>query len=298
VNTTDALVDLSDQVWVRTRARLDGLRDEEYLWEPAPGCWSVRQRRDGTWLADWPLPRPEPEPFTTIAWRLWHLIDMYGENRAPRWLDVPFQGDPIGMDDPDGAPPATAADALALLERAHARWDAHLALVDDDRLEQKVGPVGGPYAERTRAMYVLHMLDEFIHHGAEIALLRDLWRWQRTVSDDPVAEQVIRGDPAVLDGIDPAGASPDLVERAASYGRWELVVDLVQGGAPVSNTGRTPLHLAAGAGELDVVKVLLDHGADPTATDPEYHATPAQWADFLRHPRVAAYLTERANEST
>ena len=182
VDVKRELVDLSDYVWGRTRSRLDGVTDEEYFWEPAPGCWTVRQRDDGTWMADGPLPRPEPEPFTTIAWRLWHLIDMYGEDRAPKWLDVPARGSPIGRDDPEGAPPATAADAITLLERAHERWDAHLDLTENERLEEMIGPVAGPeYAERTRAAYVLHMLDEFIHHGAEIALLRDLWRWQHPV---------------------------------------------------------------------------------------------------------------------
>jgi hypothetical protein len=295
VDVTRELQDLSDQAWHRTRARLVGLSDEEYLWEPAPGCWTVRERADGSWMADWPLPRPDLEPFTTIAWRLWHLIDMYGEDRAPRWLDVPAQGAPIGHDAPDGAPPCTAADALVLLERAHDRWDAHLALVDDARLAEPIGAVAGPeYAERSRAAYVLHMLDEFVHHGAEIALLRDLWRWQRPVADDPVVEQVVRGDMGVLDSLDLAGAAPDLVDRAAAYGRWDLVTALVAGGAPLGTTGRTPLHLAAGAGELEVVKALLDHGADPTAKDPDFHATPLQWAEFLRHPDVATLLRERA----
>ena len=72
------------------------------------------------------------------------------------------------------------------------------------------------------------------------------------------------------------------------------MVGLVQRGAPVSTTGRTPLHLAAGAGELEVVKTLLDHGADPAATDPEFHATPLQWAEFLHHAPVAEYLVEHA----
>jgi hypothetical protein len=298
VEVKRALVDQSDEVWQRIRARVDGLSDEEYFWEPTPGCWSIRQRDDGTWMADSPLPRPEPEPFTTIAWRLWHLIDMYGEDRAPRWLDVPAQGTPIGLDDPDGAPPATAAEAVALLERAHDRWDAHLGLARDERLDERVGPVAGRYADRTRAKYVLHMLDEFIHHGAEIALLRDLWRWQHTtVADDPRVEQVIRGDPVVLDELDLEAPTADLVDRAAAYGRWDLVIGLVERGAPVSTTGRTPLHVAAGAGELEVVKALLDHGADPAATDPEYHATPLQWAEFLGHPRVVEHLAARAHRS-
>jgi uncharacterized damage-inducible protein DinB len=299
VDVKRELVDLSNQVWQRTRARIDGLSDEEYLWEPAPGCWTVRQRDDGTWKADWPLPPPEPAPVTTIAWRLWHLIDMYGEDRAPKWLDVPAQGTPIGFDDPDGEPPATAAAAVALLERAHERWDAHLDLVEDERLDEVVGSVAGPqYAGRTRAAYVLHMLDEFIHHGAEIALLRDLWRWQRTtVADDPQVERVIRGDPAVLDAFTADTPPAHLVDHAAGYGRWDLVIGLLRRGAPVSTTGRTALHLAAGAGELPVVKALLDHGADPAVTDPDYHATPLQWAQFLRRTAVAEYLAERDDGS-
>jgi len=299
VDVRRELVELSNEVWQRIRTRIGGLSDEEYFWEPTPGCWSIRQRDDGTWMADWPLPRPEPEPFTTIAWRLWHLIDMYGEDRAPRWLDVPVQGTPIGLDDPDGAPPATAASAVALLERAHDRWDAHLSLAQNERLNESVGPVAGTrYADRTRAAYILHMIDEFIHHGAEIALLRDLWRWQNTtVADDPQVERVIRGDSMVLDEFDLETPTSDLVDQAASYGRWDLVIGLVQRGAPTNNTGRTPLHLAAGAGELEVVKTLLEHGADPAATDPEFHATPLQWAEFLRRPLVAEYLIERARGS-
>jgi hypothetical protein len=295
VDVQRELTDVSDQVWQRLRSRLEGLTDEEYFWEPAPGCWSIRRRLDGSWRAESPLPRPDVEPVTTIAWRLWHLIDMYGEDRAPRWLAVPPQGSPIGLDDPDGEPPGSAAGAIALLERAHDRWDAHLALVDDQRLGETIGAVAGPeYATRTRAAYVLHMLDEFVHHGAEVGLLRDLWRWQNTsVADDPRVERVVRGDEGVLDEYAVEPASADVVDRAASYGRWELVVGLVRRGAAVSTTGRTALHLAAGAGELEVVECLLDHGADPRAKDPEYRATPVQWAEFLRQPVVAARLRAR-----
>ena len=140
------------------------------------------------------------------------------------------------------------------------------------------------------------MLDEFVHHGAEVALLRDLWRWQHTtVAGDPLVDRIVRGDPTVLDEFDEERPTSDLVDHAAAYGRWDLVVGLVERGAPIATTGRTPLHLAAGAGELDVVKTLLEHGADPTVTDPEFRATPQQWADFLRHPAVAAYLEERAS---
>ena len=277
---------LSDDVWQRTRARVHGLTDEEYLWEPAPGCWTIRLRADGRWVEDSVLPGPDPAPFTTLAWRLWHLIDCYGEDRAPRWLGVPPQGEAIGLDGGHAAP-ATAADAIAQLQRAHDRWESHLALVDDAVLAEPVGPVGGQYASNTKADYVLHMLDEHIHHGAEVALLRDLWRWQGSLSDDERLEQIMRGDPAMLDAASPGA---DEVVLAARYARWDLVISLVERGAPISTSGLTALHLAAGAGEVGIVRLLLRHGADMDATDPQFHATPVQWAEFLHRAEVAALL--------
>ncbi len=285
------LVDLSDQVWQRLRTRLDGLTDNEYLWEPVPGCWTIRERTDGHWTADSTLPRPQPEPFTTIAWRLWHLIDMYGEDRAPRFLGLEPQGAPIGLDDPDGQPPSTADGAVELLSAAHDRWDAHVTLVSEAALSEAVGPVGGAYADRTRVAYVLHMLDEFIHHSAEVALLRDLWRWQHPIDADAVVERAMRGDLGIVDGVmNEPEADTELLRTAASYARWEFVVALLEAGVPPPTEGRTPLHIAAGAGELDVVKLLVERGADLRAKDPEFHATPLEWARFLDQGAVAEWL--------
>ena len=61
--TKSELVDLSNHAWKRLRNRIEGLTDPEYLWEPVPGCWTIRQRADGVWRADWPLPPPDPAPF-------------------------------------------------------------------------------------------------------------------------------------------------------------------------------------------------------------------------------------------
>ncbi|WP_318275774.1 DinB family protein, partial [Streptomyces pharetrae] len=73
------------------------MTDEEYLWEPVPGCWSIRPRVKGpgpraTFLAgvgDWgrdaaPYPHPWPPPFTTIAWRLSHPVWTLLRVQAPR----------------------------------------------------------------------------------------------------------------------------------------------------------------------------------------------------------------------
>jgi hypothetical protein len=65
------------------RPHLDGLTDDEYLWEPVDGCWSLRPRAEartamaaggGALVADFEFPEPDPAPVTTIAWRLAHVI--------------------------------------------------------------------------------------------------------------------------------------------------------------------------------------------------------------------------------
>src|SRR5919112_6145999 len=78
------LLEQLDWHWQRQlRPRLDGLTDDEYFWEPVPWAWSVRPRGTsdapvqvgaGDLTIDFAMPQPEPAPFTTIAWRLGHII--------------------------------------------------------------------------------------------------------------------------------------------------------------------------------------------------------------------------------
>ena len=62
-----------------------------------------------------------------------------------------------------------------LAELEDADWRAHLAALDDAALAAPVGCVGGPFAGSSRLAFALHVADEYIHHGAEAALLRDLY---------------------------------------------------------------------------------------------------------------------------
>jgi hypothetical protein len=48
--------------------------------------------------------------------------------------------------------------------------------LDEAALAKPVGPAEGAYAESPMAELVLHISREAIHHGAEILLLRDLYR--------------------------------------------------------------------------------------------------------------------------
>ncbi|MFD0540965.1 hypothetical protein ACFQY7_51220 [Actinomadura luteofluorescens] len=46
------------------RPRISGLTDDEYFWEPVPGCWSVRPpgRGGSAMTIDFAMPAPDPAP--------------------------------------------------------------------------------------------------------------------------------------------------------------------------------------------------------------------------------------------
>ena len=219
------VLDQFDHAREMAQVRLTGLSDEEYLWEPVPGCWSVRRRGEartprafgpGEWVLDlgapdipageyaevarqaaggmsvakiaddWSVsverveqvlahtgtPEPDETPVTTIAWRLGHLHFCFaggwewtfGERRREPKLLVDF----------------TPSAALAL-ERFWAlldRWRESVATVTEEQLDT-VGFSQYPYGSDPDEPFISVLSGanlELIHHMAEIALLRDLWR--------------------------------------------------------------------------------------------------------------------------
>ena len=158
------------------RPRLEGLTDDEYLWEPAQPAWNVHPRSDdaqpgtGPFTVDFAFPEPDPPPVTTIAWRLAHVIvGVLGMRSASH-----FGGPPT--DYQTFAYAGAAAAALAQLDDAYARWTDGVRGLDAAGLAAPCGSAEGPYAELPMAALVLHIHREVIHHGAEVALLRDLHR--------------------------------------------------------------------------------------------------------------------------
>lgn len=152
------------------RPRLDGLTDDEYFWEPVPDAWSVRKRDDGTYSCDWAYPAPPPPPFTTIAWRLAHIsVMVLGLRVASHFGDAPLNLERYNW-------PGSAVEALAVLDKNYAAWIAGVQSLGEDGLLQSIGETEGPFSEYPFSALVLHINREVIHHGAEIALLRDLYR--------------------------------------------------------------------------------------------------------------------------
>jgi ankyrin repeat protein len=88
----------------------------------------------------------------------------------------------------------------------------------------------------------------------------------------------------------------ELVRRAVEAKRPEGVRLMAELGfaldAPI---GRTPMHEAAWAGDLDLVRLLVELGASTNVRDTEHHSTPLGWARHNRQMHVVAFLMARAS---
>ncbi|WP_410656522.1 DinB family protein [Amycolatopsis sp. lyj-112] len=174
----DWTAELSEQLdwhWKeQLRPGLDTLTDDEYLWEPAEDCWTIRADENGGLMIDWEYPAPSPPPVTTIAWRLNHIIigvlamrnASHFDGPATDYLTFPYT--------------ASAKEALKQLDDAYARWRDGVRTLTAEDLERPCGEAEGPYAKYPFGALVLHINREVIHHGAEVLLLRDLYRSSRT----------------------------------------------------------------------------------------------------------------------
>lgn len=183
VDWTGILVDQIDWHWQRQlRPRFEWLTDGEYLWEPVPG-WSVRPRGTctslapigrGPWQRDDAPDDPDPAPVTTIAWRLAHMTV---EVLAMRVTDH-FGGSPADYETWEYA--GTASEALEQLDTQYAAWLSGVRSLGPTGLARPCGRTEGPWADAPIAGLVLHINRELLHHGAEVALLRDLYAHRRS----------------------------------------------------------------------------------------------------------------------
>jgi hypothetical protein len=167
VTTVDVLTHEMSEAFDELTATLSGLTDDEFAWEPVDGCWRVYQDETGRWTYDYEEPDPQPAPFTTIGWRLVHLAlckVMYHEwafgPRELTWLTIET--------------PPDVASSVETLGWGHGLLAGDLAELADSDLE---APVLTNWGEEWPAWRIFTtMIDHDRHHGAEIAVLRDLHR--------------------------------------------------------------------------------------------------------------------------
>ncbi|MCS7478553.1 ankyrin repeat domain-containing protein [Umezawaea endophytica] len=106
-------------------------------------------------------------------------------------------------------------------------------------------------------------------------------------ADEATVRSMLAADPGLRD------RHGDLVTRMAEARAWPAVRLLVELGFDVNGVtaaGATALHHAAAAGELAITRLLVEHGADHTATEPGFEARPAGWARYFKKPEVREYL--------
>lgn len=157
----------------RLEQRLGGLTDDEFFWEPVPGCWTVKPdpARGGGWTYDYEWPPPSPAPLTTIAWRLVHIAAnnwIYWEHafggRRRTFVDLPV--------------PSSAMKAVENWQRSREPVSAWLASAGDEELDRlRPSHLGN---SKSAGEVIAILVDEQVHHGAEIALLRDLYAHRYT----------------------------------------------------------------------------------------------------------------------
>ena len=169
--TRDVLASL-EEVRCRLFARLEGLTDAEYLWEPVGNSLSIRPGDGGVFRVDELIPESIPvvtDPVTTIAWRIWHIGNLCLRGYVIYFFeDVPDLGDRHEW-------PGTAKEGVQALAEDWERFISRIAALGDKRLLEPTGLGPGGWSGETYLKLALHALDEVAHHGGEIALLRDLY---------------------------------------------------------------------------------------------------------------------------
>jgi hypothetical protein len=171
------VVDQVEAHWrARLRPRLEGLTDDEYFWQPVPNCWTLSRRGESTapisfgtgeFTMDYAEPPHVPEPVTTIAWRLAHMIVNFASTNGKRFGRPP-------VDESTFSFAGTAQKALEQLDDEYDHWINGVRALSTAGLAQ---PQGEPpaFAHAPMARKILYTNVELIHHGAEICLLRDLY---------------------------------------------------------------------------------------------------------------------------
>jgi len=179
VDWNGEVVDQLESHWRhQLRPRLNGLTDDEYFWQPVPDCWTLSRRGEsrapvsfggGELTMDFAEPPHDPEPVTTIAWRLGHVILGFAETNGTHFGAEPARASTFEF-------AGTAEEALRQLDDEHDVWIQGVRRLGTAGLASPQGGTQPPeFADAPMARLILYTNLEVIHHGAEICLLRDLY---------------------------------------------------------------------------------------------------------------------------
>jgi hypothetical protein len=186
----------------------NGLTDEELLWEPMPGCWTVRPLEAiqsptpfvvGTWAAEFDVDLTMAaiegkaiEPLTSIGWLFWHVGSQPGRAAQLDFLGGDHTADSGWTSPYIASHPifTTAEEAVGAMRAGWRALDAALQSSSDEQLAQPVRfwGYGGPGPMGTGAQVIASILNEVSHHCTQMGVLRDLYRLRSGASIERVTE--------------------------------------------------------------------------------------------------------------
>lgn len=170
-----SVLEALDAAWEAGRTRLDDMTEHEYLWCPVVDVWTIEPHGDETVVTGRGHVDSDAAPFTTIAWRTWHIaVDCLDD-----YSDRLFDRTAASVAGPQWH--LRTDKAMADLDAAWRNFRSGLTEQSDEWFMDELGPLWGPFATSSRLDLVLHALHELTHHFAEIATIRDLYRHMQDV---------------------------------------------------------------------------------------------------------------------
>ena len=196
--------------------------------------------------------------------------------------------------DPDGDSPVTTLN-YQLSYAAGSGYTERVALLlahGADAAGKDDWYNGGTHLEKALQMGFGDIVDLLVEHGAPAPELTpgDRYRMAATKGDRATANQLLKEDASLR-------SQPRQLIDAAGSGRIDVVRLLLELGAdPDELAGRGALHEAAWSGRRDVAKLLLDRGARLDIRDKVHDATPVGYADHAGRFEMRDFLLERTND--
>ena len=156
----------------------------------------------------------------------------------------------------------------------------------DSRLERTPYELAKLHGNREIADYLLA-------HGARQTEFSDLDEFAAAclAGDESRARSLLGSNKTMIDQL--GDQRVELLQLAADNDKREAVRLMKDLGFNLNERMRTTaLHHAAMSGHLEMAKLLIELGADPTIRDTEFNARPLGWAEYGEKKEVAEFLRQ------